>query len=91
MRPAYLFAEAAAKYDSQIEIAKEDMRVDGKSVLSILTLGATQGSELQVMATGSDAQQAVEELAGLILSGFPGQEADGLDSDPVDSNPINAD
>ena len=91
MRPAYLLAEAAAKYDSQIEIVKDDIHVDGKSVLSILTLGATQGTELQLQATGSDAQQAVQELAELVLSGFPTQETDALGADSLDSDPINAD
>ena len=71
MRPAYLFAETAAKFDSKIELIKDDTRIDGKSVLSILTLGATQGSEVSVEATGPDAEVAVETLSNLLLSGFP--------------------
>ena len=39
MRPAYLFAETAARFQSQIEVVKDNQRIDGKSVLSILTLG----------------------------------------------------
>ncbi len=74
MRPAYLFAEAAARFDSQIEVVKDELRIDGKSVLSILTLGASKGTELQVNATGPDAQQAVKALADLIQSGFPEQK-----------------
>ena len=71
MRPAYLFAETAAKFDSTIEVIKDDIRIDGKSVLSILTLGAAQGAQVSVEATGADAQDAVEILGELLNSGFP--------------------
>lgn len=71
MRPAYLLAEAAAKFDSKIELVKDDLRIDGKSVLSIMTLGAAQGTEVSVEATGPDASDAIETLQGLITSGFP--------------------
>ncbi len=71
MRPAYLFAETAAKFESKVELIKEDIRIDGKSVLSILTLGATQGTQVSVEATGADAQDAIETLEGLLNSGFP--------------------
>ena len=71
MRPAYLFAETAAKFDSKIEVVKDNIRIDGKSVLSILTLGAAQGSLVQVEATGPDAEVAVRKLGELLLSGFP--------------------
>ena len=71
MRPAYLFAEMAAKFRSRIEVVKDDIRIDGKSVLSILTLGAAQGTEVELEATGPDANDAVQALANLVASGFP--------------------
>ena len=71
MRPAYLFAEAAAKFSSKIELIKNDLRIDGKSVLAIMTLGATQGSEVLIEATGEDAPDAINILQGLLTSGFP--------------------
>ncbi len=70
MRPAYMFAETASKFDSRIEVAKDDIRIDGKSVLSILTLGAAQGSEVFIEATGADAQDALNALTELVDSGF---------------------
>ena len=73
MRPAYLFAEVASQFECHIEVVKDDVRIDGKSVLSILTLGASQGSQLLLEATGPDAQQAVAALAELVQSGFPGE------------------
>ena len=77
MRPAYLFAETAAKFESKIELVKEDIRIDGKSVLSILTLGATQGTEVSVEATGADASDAIETLEELLNSGFPATAESG--------------
>lgn len=75
MRPAYMFAEAAAKFSSKIELIKNDLRIDGKSVLSILTLGATQGTEVLIEATGDDAQDAINVLQNLLSSGFPPNSA----------------
>ena len=74
MRPAYMFAETAAQFESKIELEKDNVRIDGKSVLSILTLGAAQGTQVSIEATGTDAQNAVETLSGLISSGFESNE-----------------
>ncbi len=74
MRPAYLFAETASRFESEIELIKDDVRVNGKSVLDILTLGAAQGTEILVEAVGHDAQAAIELLEQLVASGFPTPE-----------------
>ncbi len=71
MRPAYVFAEAALKFESKIELIKNDLRIDGKSVLSILTLGASEGTEVMIEATGNDADTAIGLLQELLSSGFP--------------------
>ena len=77
MRPAYLFAETASQFNSRIEVIKDNIRIDGKSVLSILTLGAAQGTEVQVEATGPDAADAIAVLGELLLSGFPTSASSG--------------
>ena len=80
MRPAYMFAETASRFESQIEVVKDDLRIDGKSVLSILTLGAAKGTRLELNATGPDAEMAVDALAQLMQDGFPesaASESDG--------------
>ena len=69
-RPADQFVRLAKRFQSVIEIAKDGKRVDGKSILSILTLAAEQGSELTIRASGDDAEQAVEALVELIESDF---------------------
>ncbi len=71
LRPAHAFAGAAAKYKCSVELVKDDIRADGKSVLSLLTLGASQGVEITLEVNGEDADAALETLAALITSGFP--------------------
>lgn len=73
-RPAYLFAEMASKFDAQVELIKDGERIDGKSILSILTLAAGKGAVVSLEATGPDAQEAVDALADLVLEGFPVEE-----------------
>jgi len=70
-RPAYMFVERATKFQARIELVKDSERIDGKSILSILTLGAEQGTELSLEATGPDAADALTELAELFEQGFP--------------------
>ncbi len=75
MRPAYLFAETAARFQSKVELVRNDARIDGKSVLSILTLGAAQGTELLLETMGPDADRALHALVELVAAGFPGEES----------------
>ena len=51
-------------------VSRGDESVDGKSILSILTLGATQGVQLIIRAEGADADVAVQQLSQLVESGF---------------------
>lgn len=80
MRPAYLFAETASKFDSEIELIKDDVRINGKSVLDILTLGAAQGTEILLEANGPDAEAAIVTLEHLVESGFPTPNRDEAES-----------
>jgi phosphocarrier protein len=65
-RPADLFAKTAARFDSKIEVVKGGHRVDGKSILGVLTLVAEHGTELSIEASGHDAQEAIKALVALI-------------------------
>lgn len=69
-RPAQLFAELAARFNARIEVIKDNQPADAKSILSILTLGATQGTSLRIDATGKDAEEALDALARLVANGF---------------------
>jgi len=69
-RPADMLARAALKYRSRIEVLCRNERVDAKSTLNLLILGATQGTEVIIEACGDDAEEAVDALAALIVGGF---------------------
>jgi len=70
MRPANLLSRAAGRFQCTIEIEKDGQAIDGKSIMSILTLGARQGTRLALRARGVDAQEAVDVLAELFEQGF---------------------
>jgi phosphocarrier protein len=65
-----MFARTASRFSSSIEVVKGGERVDGKSILSILTLVAEQGTELSIEANGPDAQDALRALVELVERGF---------------------
>jgi phosphocarrier protein HPr len=69
-RPANLIMKLANQYQSRIELVKGNERVDGKSILEILTLGAEPGTNLIIEAAGPDAEAALEALAELFASKF---------------------
>jgi phosphotransferase system HPr (HPr) family protein len=65
-RPADLFARMANRYESTIEVVKDNEAVNGKSTLEMLMLAAMEGTILTIRARGRDAREAVEALAELI-------------------------
>ena len=74
IRPAEQFVRLAMKFTCEIEVVRENLRVDGKSMLSMLTLAAMEGTKLSLEATGCDAQQALEALAELFIKNFADEE-----------------
>jgi len=73
-RPADMFVKLASRFESRVEIIKDSERVDGKSILAILTLAAAEGTTLVIEATGPDADQALDALAELIAHKFAEDE-----------------
>lgn len=65
-RPAAMFVETANKFLSKIRVRKDDLVVDGKSILNILMLGVECGDEILVEAEGEDAHQAIEALEEIV-------------------------
>jgi phosphotransferase system HPr (HPr) family protein len=76
MRPASLIVGLAKKYRAKIEIIRENQRVDGRSILDLLTLAVEHVSEVKIEATGPDAEAAATALAELIASDFEEHEAE---------------
>lgn len=73
-RPAHMFVKLATKFESSVELIKDSERVDGKSILAILTLAAGEGSTLSIEATGRDAEQALDALVQLVAQNFAEDE-----------------
>ncbi len=69
-RPADLFVKTALRFQARIEVIKDGERVDGKSILAILTLGAPEGTQLVIEATGQDAATALDALVELVEHDF---------------------
>ncbi|MCX7926810.1 MAG: HPr family phosphocarrier protein [Candidatus Omnitrophica bacterium] len=65
-RPAAVFVQVANKFESHITVSREKERVNGKSIMGILMLGAEEGSEIIIEADGRDAEQAVAELERIV-------------------------
>lgn len=65
-RPATLFIKEAAKFESKILVKKDAKEIDAKSIIGILSLGAAQGTVIEIKAEGTDEKAAVEALVNLI-------------------------
>jgi len=69
-RPAALLVQTANKFSSNIYFEKDSEQVNGKSIMGIITLGATYNTVLKIIADGKDEIEAVEALAGLFENKF---------------------
>jgi len=69
-RPATFFIQKANEFKSSIWIEKEERRVNAKSLLGILSLGIVGGTQIRIIADGSDEETAVDGLVELVESGF---------------------
>lgn len=69
-RPAAVFVQTAARYKSAISIEKDTKKANAKSIMSLLSIGVSKGSNIRITADGEDEKQAVEALIALISSGF---------------------
>lgn len=69
-RPAAAFVQAASKFKSNITIEKDLKKANAKSILSLLSIGASMGCTVTITAEGEDENQAVAALTELIRSKF---------------------
>ena len=69
-RPATFFIQKANEYKSTIWVEKDERRVSAKSLLGVLSLGIMRGTNITIMAEGSDEELAVRSLVDLINSNF---------------------
>ena len=69
-RPAALLVQTANNFDSQIYLQKDSEQINGKSIMGIITLGATYKTAINIIAEGKDEKEAVEAIAKLFENKF---------------------
>jgi phosphocarrier protein len=69
-RPAVLFCDTASKFDADVHVIVASRKADGKSIMDLMTLAATPGTEVQIEAEGADEQEAVAALEALVRENF---------------------
>lgn len=69
-RAAAKLVETASRYDSRVELVRDGRAVDAKSIMPVMMLAASQGTEVELVADGPDEQQAIADLEALINDYF---------------------
>jgi len=69
-RPAAEFVKIANRFRAHIVVRKDDLEVNGKSIMGMMMLAAECGSALLIRADGDDAEAAVDALLALVAAGF---------------------
>ena len=69
-RAAARFVQLAARFTSQVRVARDAEVMDGKSIMGILLLAAARGTTITISADGADEQAAVDALVALVATGF---------------------
>lgn len=65
-RPAAMFVQIASRYNSAVTVQKDNEKVNGKSIMGILTLGVQPGTKVILEIDGEDAEAVIEELEKLL-------------------------
>jgi phosphocarrier protein HPr len=73
-RAAVKFVNLANRYGAAVKVIKDNTEIDGKSILGILTLAATQGSSVLLRVSGKDEEEAMTALTALIKNKFDEKE-----------------
>jgi len=73
-RAAVKFVNLANRYGSSVKIIKDETEIDGKSILGILTLAATQGTSIVLRISGQDEADAFKAVEELVKSKFGEKE-----------------
>ena len=76
-RAAAKFVHTAGGFRSHIRVARGEREVDGKSIMGLLLLAASQGTAIRISADGPDEQHAIDALCALVGRGFDETPLDG--------------
>ena len=69
-RAATKFVQTANRFRADVEVEKDEQRVNGKSIMGVLMLVASKGTRIRVRCTGDDAEPCLHALAELVKGGF---------------------
>ncbi|MDQ8164089.1 MAG: HPr family phosphocarrier protein [Gemmatimonadota bacterium] len=69
-RPAAEMVKAASRFKSDITISRDDLEVNGKSIMGVMMLAAEFGATITLRATGPDADDALDSLSALVAARF---------------------
>jgi phosphocarrier protein HPr len=69
-RPSAEFVKLASQFTADVQLCKDGMDVNGKSIMGVMTLAAECGSQVIIKTQGADAEAACEALAALVAKGF---------------------
>jgi len=69
-RPAAEVVKAASRFKADITICRDDLEVNGKSIMGVMMLAAEYGATITLRASGPDAEDALEALSTLVASRF---------------------
>lgn len=69
-RPAALFVQTANQFEAEVTVYKDDLQVNGKSIMGIMTLAAEMGTIISVEISGKDAENAMDAISKLFLNNF---------------------
>ena len=72
-RACALFVKAAARFQAHVTVSRDDLEVNGKSIMGVMMLAAEEGSTILVRAEGPDEEQAITALAELVNGKFGGE------------------
>ena len=69
-RASAKFVKLASSFDSEIKVSRDGVTVDARSIMGLLMLGAGIGCDIDVVAEGPDAQEAIAALSDLVARKF---------------------
>ena len=69
-RAASKLVATASSFESKVLISRDEKLIDGKSIMAVLMLAATKGTELEIITDGHDEEEAVQTLINLINNRF---------------------
>jgi phosphocarrier protein HPr len=69
-RPAAMLVQTAGRFAAKVYLEKDGERINGKSIMGIITLGATYNTPIRIIADGADEREAVDALARLFENKF---------------------